>query len=578
MFFVMRVFSKIFGFFIFSLVLILLSLKIFSPSIFDVFLHRIFQRTSNQNVVGQELVIGFPDRVISLNPTSYSASDRARLVNMYETLVRTDADLRIESSLALSWGRIDDTTYQFTLRPNVLFHDGAALTSADVEASFMYARRYKYSQIAQLVASMKSFEIIDDFIFRVKTSYPDPLFLNKLTAVFIIPKAFAQIDADERNNADKQISAYKQAGAHEQPSTDVKTDTDETFDTQPVGTGPYRLLKFDRTTGAIELKRFDSYWGKKVPFDYVSILSIEDKNERIRLAQNGAVDILAAVPASLVHELQSYKVDIVTHPSLEVNFLALNTSDRISNNIFTNKKAREAVSLAINKDELVKFTQQYVTTHDQFVSSGVFGYNPTLSSDSFNVQKAKALMREIEHFVRIPVTVDLPIGLESFGKYLSDQMYEIGFSPNIQYYTADDFQRKIASGTSQMYLFGWKSELGDSNDFFESVVHSKWDNETALKNGLTKADNGEALFYGQFNGSNYSNAEVDRLIEESSKNMNTEGRLSQLHRIMKILVDDDIFGIPLFESQVIYATSPKIYFEPRLDGLIYAQDILFRPL
>ncbi|MBI2464327.1 hypothetical protein HYV57_05200 [Candidatus Peregrinibacteria bacterium] len=531
--------------------------------------NRILHGASDLNNARTELVIGFPDRIISLNPTSYLASDRARLVNIYETLIRTDANLRIEPSLALSWGRIDDTTYQFELRPNVLFHNGERLTSADVEASFSYARKYPYSQISHLVASMKSFQALDDLTFRVTTLYPDPLFLNKLTAVFILPKTFVFNDADglvtdEKNDSYEQnkVSTFRSAEIDE-----------ENFDTQPAGTGPYQLFTFDKTTSALELKRFDSYWGKKSSFEYVSLLSLEDKNERIRSVQNGALDILAAVPASLVFELQSYDVNIITYPSLEVNFLVLNASNLIPHNIFTKKKAREAVSLAINKDELVKFTQQYVTPHDQFVSSGVFGYDPTLSPYSYDIEKATALMREIEHFVRVPLTVDLPTGLESFGKYLSDQMYEIGFSPTIQYHSLDELQKKIASGTSQMYIFGWRSELGDSNDFFESVVHSKhnYSESTGFQNDI-------AFSYGQFNGSNYSNPQVDQLIEESLKNMNTEGRLSQLHQIMKILVNDDIFGIPLFESQVIYATNPKVHFEPRLDGLIYAQNISLRPL
>mgnify|MGYP001569794551 CR=1 FL=1 len=55
--------------------------------------------------------------------------------------------------------------------------------------------------------------------------------------------------------------------------------------------------------------------------------------------------------------------------------------------------------------------------------------------------------------------------------------------------------------------------------------------------------------------------------------MDPLSRLTQLQEVMKILVEDDLVGVPLFESQVIYAVNPQIRFEPRIDGYILAKDV-----
>jgi len=102
-----------------------------------------------------------------------------------------------------------------------------------------------------------------------------------------------------------------------------------------------------------------------------------------------------------------------------------------------------------------------------------------------------------------------------------------------------------------MYFLGWRSEMGDASGFYENVVHSA----------------------GKFNGGDFSSKKVDQLIDLSLTNLDPEKRLQQFHEIMKIITDEEIIGIPLFEADVIYGIRVGVHFHPRLDGYILASEI-----
>ena len=62
------------------------------------------------------------------------------------------------------------------------------------------------------------------------------------------------------------------------------------------------------------------------------------------------------------------------------------------------------------------------------------------------------------------------------------------------------------------------------------------------------------------------------MIEESRQEMDTQRRLTLLKEIM-LKIQDDLIGIPLFESSRLYAVQPDVEWEPRLDGLVLANEV-----
>ena len=101
-----------------------------------------------------------------------------------------------------------------------------------------------------------------------------------------------------------------------------------------------------------------------------------------------------------------------------------------------------------------------------------------------------------------------------------------------------------------MFVIGWQAENGDAGDFLDAFIHSK----------------------GEYNNGRYVNVVVDKLIENSRKELDPAKRLQTLQKIME-LVNNDLIGIPLFESSRLYAVKKGVVWEPRLDGLVLASDV-----
>ena len=488
-----------------------LLVQLFFKDEFNELKNKIFPATAQEstNLSYKSLTIAYAFGPKNFEPTNFDPVTRSRLVNIYESLVMPDRNLQIEPSLAVSWGRLSDTEWEFKLRPNVKFHDNTDFNADDVIASFDRARNYKYSQLNDVLKTIDSITKIDDLTVKIQTKNPDPLLVNRISTVFIF------------------------------------SSETETFN-KPVGTGAYKYVSSDNLD--MNITRFDEYWARKPYFKDVSIKTIENRFDRLDQFKSGNIDILANVPPSLIKDItDSSVVTISSLPSLEVNFLIFN----MNGEYFKDKRLRQAVSLAFDKNAFIEFTLGYARPSYQFVSNGIFGFNPDILPTEQDVDEAKKLVREFDPFKRPIINIDIAEGAEIIGEYIKEQLNAIGISSEINILPFEELSEKITNHESEMYYLGWKSELGDASNFFENAVYSA----------------------GTYNGGGYVNKKVDQLIELSLSNFDTEKRLEQMHEVMQIITEEDIIGIPLFESDIIYGIHAGINFKPRLDGYILASEI-----
>ncbi|MBD3341879.1 MAG: hypothetical protein GF353_22430, partial [Candidatus Lokiarchaeota archaeon] len=284
----------------------------------------------------KDLRVIYPEEPDTLEPTAADPVTRQRLVNIYESLVKPDRDLNMQPSLAISWGIIDDTTWEFRLRPNVVFHDGSKFDVEDVVESLNRASTLSKSELAGAMETVESIDVLDELRFRINTKEPDPLLLQKLSKVLIIPSEKAE---------EKEIYP-------------------------PVGTASYKFSSWDSEEQKMVFEKFSDYWGEVSKFDSVEMYSRVDKSERVNMFLRGEGDLLAFVPYDVVSTIEERGFEIKTVPTLEVQFILFDVNSEILGDV----KRRKAISLAIDQEALVEAVGGYARPVSQFVSNGVFGF------------------------------------------------------------------------------------------------------------------------------------------------------------------------------------------------------------
>lgn len=458
-----------------------------------------------ENAVVNQLKVIYYDEPAVLEPGMSDPAIWKRVINIYEPLVKTDRDLNVKPALVVDWGLIDDLTWEFRLRPNVSFHDESALDTQDVIASV------ERNQFFGGLKSVKTVKAIDDLVFRIETTNPDPLLLQKLSRVLVFPS---------ENRAEKELPVS--------------------------GTGSYRLNSWEKGK-VMNLERFDGYWGEPSKFKEVQIFYMPDKSDRVNGFLNGEADLLDFVPYDAVYAVEDGDFEIVSIPSLQVESIFFNTRAEF----FKEKENRKLISMLVDQQYLIRSLGGYAHAVTQFVSTGVFGFNPEIAAHKYDLEAGKKLVEKNGLKGKL-IQIHFPKDFSFLGEYLRTQITEVGLVPVISYMEMDKLWESMQKSDADFYFLGYRAELGDSDDFFGTIPYSK----------------------GNFNITNYKNSEVDALIEASKMEMDQVKRLAQLQKAMQIVVEDDVIGIPLFEYQTLFTFNDKIRLIPRLDGFIYFDELI----
>ncbi len=157
---------------------------------------------------------------------------------MFDTLVWAGDNLELQPRLAESWRLVDDTTWEFKLRPGVKFHDGSDLTAEDVKFSIERSRKISGPNPTSVyVRRVKEVTVVDPLTVRVATNGPAPTLPNDFVRVFIVSEKAAK-DYSTQETANPGFNSGKAA----------------------IGTGPYRFVSWVPKDQLV-LERFDGFWG-----------------------------------------------------------------------------------------------------------------------------------------------------------------------------------------------------------------------------------------------------------------------------------------------------------------------------
>ncbi|MBU8546552.1 MULTISPECIES: ABC transporter substrate-binding protein [Roseomonadaceae] len=302
-------------------------------------------------------------------------SNTGALRNIFDTLVARDPSMALKPGLAESWRVVDDTTWEFKLRPGVRFHDGSPLTSADVAASFARVPNVPGNPNPYTIylAGVTGVEVVDDLTFRVRTSGPTPNLPTNLTQIFIVPRSVADLGNAEFNSGRAVI-----------------------------GTGPFRLENW-RANDPLVLRRNETWWGGNVPWQTVSMTPIPNDAARVGALLAGDVDFINNVPLQDAERIRGdSRVALFAGPSIYAVNIYPDVErddapgiDAGGRNPMKDVRVRSAMSLALNREGIARtILEGFADPTDQPVPPFIFGAVADRPVPAADLAAARALLAE----------------------------------------------------------------------------------------------------------------------------------------------------------------------------------------
>lgn len=313
----------------------------------------------DESEVVDHLVLGTISKIASANPLDQSWSSYA--FAGFDSLFGIRAGMDLQPLLATDWVMTTDTTYEIHLREDALFHDGSPVTAADVAFSFDLTRDEGYSQAQNLDTYMGA-QVIDDRTVELQSTVPDPLFLQKVGQISIIPHAY-----------------WESVGA-------------EGFNAAPIGAGPFKVTSFDPTNG-VKFEAFEDYWGGEAPTDSIELRYYADPQAMQSAFESGQIHLAHGLDARSLPVLQDDDRFVVdTSFSGGTNLFQLNTTKPP----FDNPALRAAANMAINQPEYIDVLTfgTSLVEDGQVTYEGILGYRDDITMPAYDPDGARALVDE----------------------------------------------------------------------------------------------------------------------------------------------------------------------------------------
>ncbi|MTH63037.1 ABC transporter substrate-binding protein [Paracoccus shanxieyensis] len=307
----------------------------------------------------RDVTIVLAEAVDVVEPCMAARQDVGRVMseNVNEMMVEFDyVNGGLKPRLATEWSQIDDDTWEFKLRPGVMWHDGTPFTAKDVQFTIERNKNPKFSceTGGKYFGSMDfSFEIPDDNTIRITTTPPQPI-LPLLMSVMPIESA-------------------------------ATTPPDE-FDRKPQGTGPYVFSDW-KIGQSITLTRNPDYWGEQPQVEKATYLFRSDSAVAAAIVQTGEADI---VPSIAMQDATNTETDF-SYPNSETTSLRIDTRVAPTND----RRVREAMNLAIDREAMLGTlfpADAQIATH--LVVPTTIGYNPDIPVWPYDPDRAKELIAE----------------------------------------------------------------------------------------------------------------------------------------------------------------------------------------
>jgi peptide/nickel transport system substrate-binding protein len=499
-----------------------------------------------------EITIGLSAAPSTADPYYHEVGPNNALARLlFGALVRTNAQLQNQPDLATAWSVIDDTTWKFDLRPNVVFRDGSPFTANDVVFSLCRARTGvgPTQSFTNLPKEIDRIDIPDPHTLIVHTTLPDPLLLSRFAG-------FAIISAHSAGVGDLVFSKSSDCGLATllQPSD---------FDGGHManGTGPYQLESY--TSGdTIVLARNPNHRGAAARWDRVTLKPVPANGARIAGLISGDFDLIENPSAQDLPVLKSHGGFAWTiTPSDRVIFLQPDigrdksplAAAKDGSNPLRDPRVRQAISLGIDRAAITsRLLDGLAVPADQFLTPGLFGALTDAPKLNYDPAAARALLAQAGHADDITLTLsatrDRYINDAQVAQAIGQYLTRIGIHTTVDAMTQTMFFPQRQKRSFSLAMGGWGYATGEASDLFRYFTVSPIPNR-----GL-----------GLSNYGGYHSDAFDALFLPAIEDMNDDKRRAQLEAATRIALADNAL-IPLYWETTVWAYKDHYSFTGRID-------------
>ena len=448
---------------------------------------------------------------------------------LFSSLLTYDKDGNIKTDLASSYKFIDDVTLEIKLKKNVLWHDGIEFSSADVVFTYNAIHNPKiYTPLTSNYKKVLSVKATDKYTILIK--YKEPYFKAlEIWMVSIIPKHIFENEKDIMTSE---------------------------FNKKPIGTGPYKLDELKLSQDII-LHVNKDYFADIPKIDKIHYKFVPDPTTSFYMLKQKQLDLGSLTPIQVDRQLSGDFKDsfnIYEKQSFTFDYLGFN----LKNEKFKNKEIRQAISLAINRQEIIDILY---FGHGKIANGpflpGTFAYNDSVPIPLVNINKSKTLLKKNGYDENNPLEFEVITSANNSTRIYLAQIMQ--------------YQLQKAGIKMNIRVMEWQA-------FLNTVIHPRHFESVILGWSLALMPSGRSIWHstsdkkGGFNFTGYSNKKVDKLIEEGEITVNRD-KLGIIYKEIYKEIASDLPYLFLYIPNSITAVNKNIQnVKPALVGIMHNQE------
>lgn len=466
------------------------------------------------------LSVDLPGQPATLDPHVQWDTDSYTVYrNIFDNLVTRNVEGRIVGQVATAWTYANPTTIDFTIRNDIRFHDGTPLTAEDVVFSVqrIINPAFNSPQLSQFDSITRA-EVVSPTVVRLTTSSPYPALLAQLVKLSIVPRAYVERVGNER------------------------------FNLEPMGSGPYRFVSWQRGV-RVTLQANDTYWRGRPPFRDVTFNAVPDEATRIANLRSGRADMIRQLnPDSAAQLRNEASIRLLPVATERVGYMFINAQAGPTADV----RVRRAIAHAVNRDLLISaLLGGFARPTNVVLTPANFGYIADVQGLPFDQARARQLLQEANAVGAELTFLTSPAYDARVVQALQQMLQEVGLRVTISNSDQPTFLRR-RQGTPQ--------DAG-------SLSIGRWSCACQDADGVIFP-----LFRTGSIWAKYSNPQFDAAVDAARQTLDENERLRHYRRAFEIL-REDVPGIGLYQDFAIYAARREIQWTPTANEAFFVFDI-----